>query len=74
MLSRKCSRDEPVQNNRAFFNAIGQNRKSDVLFSEFGLPRKADVVRVSVPGELILCFWKPSLRPRMRNQSAGVSR
>jgi hypothetical protein len=24
MLSRKCSRHEPVQNNRAFFNTIGQ--------------------------------------------------
>ena len=36
MLSRKCSRDEPVQNNRAFFNAIDPERSS-VRASQFVL-------------------------------------
>ena len=46
MLSRKCSRDEPVQNNRAFFNTIGQFRKSDSFRGRSVSPSTPDMRRL----------------------------
>ena len=46
MLSRKCSRDEPSHNIGAFFNTIGQNRKSPPRGGMSAFARRADIGRL----------------------------